>query len=177
MRDLAAHIVGDDLNRLSRSRDHHVGDGPAATESLAEFVHRINDEWVRALARVSPAAIVTLLEATTPRVLSFWRSRDLDALGEPVSWAGQCDRPEGTVIRVHVEGSGGGQWAWRCHDGRWSPIGPGPERGTVMGFPEADSLWRLCTRMPSPTVAERRVVVAGDRELTQQVLQIVSIIR
>ena len=34
-----------------------------------------------------------MLEATTPQVLAFWGSADLDALGEPVSWAGRDPAP------------------------------------------------------------------------------------
>lgn len=93
VRDVAAHVLGDDLNRLSRSRDGHVGDRPMPGESLPEFIHRTNDEWVRATAFVSPAAIVALIEATTPQVLAFWQSVDLDALGEPVTWAGPDPAP------------------------------------------------------------------------------------
>jgi uncharacterized protein (TIGR03083 family) len=232
VRDLAAHMLGDDLNRLSRSRDDHSGDEPAPGEALPEFLHRINDEWVRAAARISPAAIVTLLEATTPQVLAFWHSVDLDALGEPVTWAGPdpapvwldcardfteywvhqeqiheaigriepdvpegahavldtflrampytlegCDRPEGTTVRVHVDGPSGGHWVWRYEDDRWRPTEHSVDRGTVVRFGDADSLWRLCTRMLSPADAGRRVVVTGDRELAERALQIVSIIR
>lgn len=93
VRDIAAHLLGDDLNRLSRSRDAHPGDGPGPGESLAEFIHRINDEWVRATSRISPAVIVSMLETTTPQVLEFWASVDLDVLGEPVSWAGPAPAP------------------------------------------------------------------------------------
>lgn len=86
VRGLAAHLLGDDLNRLSRSRDEHTGDGPRPGESLPAFIHRINDEWVRATARISPAALVAMLRTTTPEVLEFWASTDLDRYGEPVTW-------------------------------------------------------------------------------------------
>jgi uncharacterized protein (TIGR03083 family) len=93
VRDVAAHLLGDDLNRLSRSRDGHPGAGPRPGESLPEFIHRINDEWVHATSRTSPAMILSLLGTTTPEVLAFWASVDLDALGEPVSWAGPAPAP------------------------------------------------------------------------------------
>jgi NAD(P)-dependent dehydrogenase (short-subunit alcohol dehydrogenase family) len=78
VRDIAAHLLGDDLNRLSRSRDEHSGEGPRPGESLPEFIHRINDEWVHATSRISPAVIVSLLETTTPEVLAFWASVELN---------------------------------------------------------------------------------------------------
>jgi hypothetical protein len=37
--------------------------------------------------------IVSLLGTTTPEVLAFWASVDLDLLGEPVSWAGPAPAP------------------------------------------------------------------------------------
>lgn len=93
VRDLVAHLLGDDLNRLSRSRDAHSGEGPRPGESLPEFIHRINDEWVSATARLSPAVLVAMLETTTPAVLAFWESADLDEYGDPVSWASSDPAP------------------------------------------------------------------------------------
>ena len=93
VRDLAAHLLGDDLSRLSRSRDAHVGEGPRPGESLPEFIHRINEEWVHATARISPAVVVAMLETTTPEVLEFWAASDLDEYGEPVTWAGPDPAP------------------------------------------------------------------------------------
>lgn len=37
--------------------------------------------------------VVAMLETTTPQVLAFWRSVDLDVLGEPVTWAGPDPAP------------------------------------------------------------------------------------
>jgi uncharacterized protein (TIGR03083 family) len=87
VRDVAAHLLGDDLNRLSRGRDGHSGAGPEPGESLPDFIHRINDQWVQASGRVSSAVLVALLATTTPQIQDFWRRADLDAYGEPVTWA------------------------------------------------------------------------------------------
>ena len=40
VRDVVAHILGDDLARLSRSRDGHRSPGRAAGETLPVFLHR-----------------------------------------------------------------------------------------------------------------------------------------
>ncbi|HXV94570.1 MAG TPA: maleylpyruvate isomerase family mycothiol-dependent enzyme, partial [Pseudonocardia sp.] len=93
VRDLVSHMLGDDLNRLSRTRDAHSGEGPRPGEDLPAFIHRINDEWVGATRRTSPAVLTSLLEATSPQILAMWRSLDLDALGEPVTWAGPDPAP------------------------------------------------------------------------------------
>jgi uncharacterized protein (TIGR03083 family) len=86
VRDVVAHLLGDDVARLSRTRDGFTGLAPEQGEGLPGFLHRINDEWVRAAARMSPLVLRDLLAASTPAVLALWRDADLDALGEPVSW-------------------------------------------------------------------------------------------
>ncbi|WP_152360426.1 maleylpyruvate isomerase family mycothiol-dependent enzyme [Microlunatus speluncae] len=93
VRDLVAHLLGDDVSRLSRSRDDHDGPGPAAGETLPVFLARINDEWVRAVAAVSPAVLRDLLGTTSDLVHAYWQACDLAALGEPVSWAGPDPAP------------------------------------------------------------------------------------
>jgi uncharacterized protein (TIGR03083 family) len=87
VRDVVAHILGDDLARLSRSRDGHVSPGPAGGETLPDFLHRHNQDWVDAASRVSTALLRDLLKAVTPQVLAHWWSVDLESLGEAVSWA------------------------------------------------------------------------------------------
>ena len=93
VRDVVAHLVGDDVGRLSRSRDRHVAPAARPHESLPELVHRLNHEWVTAAARISPVLLVDLLRTTTPQVMDFWQRVDLGALGEPVSWAGPGAAP------------------------------------------------------------------------------------
>jgi hypothetical protein len=161
-------------------------------------------------------------------VLDHWNGLDLDATGEPVTWAGpgpapvwlDCardvteywvhhqqlreatgrpggadpavvhavldtflramphtlvglDRPDGATLTVAVPGAAGGRWSWRSTGSRWWPVDP-VGAGTVVTV-DADTLWRLCVRMVEPQ--EARVTVAGDRELADAALQIVSIIR
>lgn len=93
VRDLVAHLVGDDLGRLSRSRDGHLADGPANCESLAQFLDRHNAQWVTAAQRFSPAILTELLTMTSDRIREFWNAADLSAVGEPVSWAGPDPAP------------------------------------------------------------------------------------
>jgi uncharacterized protein (TIGR03083 family) len=93
VRDVVAHLIGDDLNRLARTRDGHSGPGPRPGETLAPFVHRINDEWVQVVQRLSPRVLTDLLEVTSPQVLAMWGEIDPDALTEPVSWAGPEPAP------------------------------------------------------------------------------------
>ncbi|MEU9605346.1 maleylpyruvate isomerase family mycothiol-dependent enzyme [Streptomyces sp. NPDC048057] len=94
VRDLAAHLLGDCYGRLARDRDgHQGGPGFAPGESLETFIHRINQEWVDAYARVSPAALVDTLELVGGQVTELFAGADLDAPALGVSWAGVDPAP------------------------------------------------------------------------------------
>ncbi len=93
VRDIAAHLLDDDLRRLSFDRDGHqppIGPGGPGDAALAEFINRLNAEWVTAARRLSPRVIVDLLELTGPQVAAHFAS--LDPFGPArfgVSWAGE----------------------------------------------------------------------------------------
>jgi uncharacterized protein (TIGR03083 family) len=93
VRDVVAHLLGDDVGRLARTRDGHRVGAPGSDETLAAFIHRLNEQWVRAASRISPSVLIDMLEVTTPQVLDLWRGTDLDAVGKPVSWAGPDPAP------------------------------------------------------------------------------------
>ena len=93
VKDIAAHVVGDDLGRLARTRDGFAGLEPRVDEGLADFIDRINDEWVIAARRMSPQLLVSCLRWTGPQIASMWRELAFDDLGEPVSWAGAGPAP------------------------------------------------------------------------------------
>src|SRR5829696_3754730 len=61
VRDVAAHLLHDDLRRLSRSRDHVVGPVPDAGDALPTFLNRANDRWVEETRFLSPRLLVDLL--------------------------------------------------------------------------------------------------------------------
>jgi len=93
VRDLAAHLLDDDLRRLSSQRDRQPLPAGAAIEShaaLVAFVTRMNGEWVAAARRLSPRLLTDLLELTGPWVVDLFRSIDSAAPAHwAVSWAGE----------------------------------------------------------------------------------------
>ncbi|MFD8494062.1 maleylpyruvate isomerase family mycothiol-dependent enzyme [Amycolatopsis sp. NPDC059657] len=91
--DVAAHILGDKLGRLSRDRDDYRVGGPRPGEAFGVFIDRINAEWVLALRRLSPEVLFGLLVDSTAQITDLWSRLDLDELGEPVSWAGPEPAP------------------------------------------------------------------------------------
>jgi uncharacterized protein (TIGR03083 family) len=93
VRDVVAHMIGDDLARLARTRDRYASSGPDPGELLAAYLHRHNAQWVAAYQRVSVRTLMDLLEMTTSQVLRLWQHVDLDAIGEPVSWVSPDPAP------------------------------------------------------------------------------------
>ncbi|WP_028922299.1 maleylpyruvate isomerase family mycothiol-dependent enzyme [Pseudonocardia acaciae] len=94
VRDLAAHVLGDAYGRLARDRDaHRGGPAPSGGETLEAFIHRINQEWVDAFARVSPAALVDTLDLVGGQLARFFAGVDLDRPSMGVSWAGVDPAP------------------------------------------------------------------------------------
>jgi uncharacterized protein (TIGR03083 family) len=91
--DVAAHILGCKLGRLSRDRDGYRVSGPRDGEPFAGFIDRINNEWVVACRRLSPEALFALLVDSSAQIVDLWKRLDLEEIGEPVSWAGPDPAP------------------------------------------------------------------------------------
>jgi uncharacterized protein (TIGR03083 family) len=93
VRDIAAHLLDDDLRRLSAQRDRQPlpGAGPIEDHAaLVAFVNRVNAEWVAVARRLSPRILVDLLEVTGPWVVELFRSVDPAAPAHwSVTWAGE----------------------------------------------------------------------------------------
>jgi uncharacterized protein (TIGR03083 family) len=93
VKDVAAHVLGDHIGRLSRHRDGYAAVRPRDGEAFPALIDRINGEWVAAARRISPRLLIEQLQATGDQVAEFWQAVDLDALGEAVSWAGPAPAP------------------------------------------------------------------------------------
>ncbi|MFJ1766668.1 maleylpyruvate isomerase family mycothiol-dependent enzyme [Amycolatopsis sp. NPDC088138] len=93
VKDIAAHLLGDKVGRLSRGRDDHESDGPRSGEAFPRFIDRINEEWVVACRRLSTDVLLTMMYEFMGQTTEYWAKLDLDVLGEPVSWAGDEPAP------------------------------------------------------------------------------------
>jgi uncharacterized protein (TIGR03083 family) len=87
VRDIAAHLVADDLGRVSRLRDDYRPIRRHADENLVSFVNRQNAEWVQAMRRISPTVLITLLEVGGRETQRLFETLDPYEPGGPVSWA------------------------------------------------------------------------------------------
>jgi uncharacterized protein (TIGR03083 family) len=93
VKDVAAHLIADDLGRLSGQRDGHDEPRPARPETLKKRVDRRNHDWVVATRRLSPRVIRSLLEWSGDQTQRFFETLDPFAAGIPVSWAGPGPSP------------------------------------------------------------------------------------
>jgi uncharacterized protein (TIGR03083 family) len=93
VKDITAHLLADDLGRLSRGRDGHRHADRAADEPLGTYIDRLNGQWVESARRLSPRVLLDLLAMTGEQTLAWFRTLDLTAIGGPVSWAGPDPAP------------------------------------------------------------------------------------
>ncbi|MDP2674401.1 MAG: maleylpyruvate isomerase family mycothiol-dependent enzyme [Dehalococcoidia bacterium] len=97
-KDVAAHLLGDDIGRLSCGRDAFAaafvpaGGGNFEAELLA-FINRQNERWVEATRRLSPRLLIDLLRWSGEETQRYFESLDPYTAGEPVSWAGPEPAP------------------------------------------------------------------------------------
>lgn len=92
--DTVGHLLGDDLGRLSRTRDGYAAAGPEDGESFPDWIDRFNDQWVVATRRLSPRVLLEMLATTGVQVRALWAGVDLNELGEAVTWAGADPAPK-----------------------------------------------------------------------------------
>src|SRR3954471_4688653 len=94
VRDVAAHLLDNDLRRLAAGRDGHplAPDRPiTSARDLGRFVNVLNAEGVSWAARLSPRLLVELLETSGAWVIDLLSGIPLDAPALwPVSWAGEA---------------------------------------------------------------------------------------
>jgi uncharacterized protein (TIGR03083 family) len=95
VKDLAGHLLGDDVGMLSRRRDdyRHGNAAFASWDDLVAFINRQNAEWVETARRLSPRLLCDMLRLTGEQVSTFFQSLDPYAIGGPVDWAGPDPAP------------------------------------------------------------------------------------
>jgi uncharacterized protein (TIGR03083 family) len=95
VKDLAGHLLGDDVGMLARRRDGYRRSNIvfASWDDLVVFINRQNAEWVETARQLSPRLLCDMLRLTGAQVLAFFQSLDPYALGGPVDWVGPDPAP------------------------------------------------------------------------------------
>jgi uncharacterized protein (TIGR03083 family) len=78
--------------------------------------------------------------------------------------------PDGTAIVFEVEGDDLSVWSVLRHSGAWKVMRGRAEDAAASLRVDADTAWKLLYNALSPETARKRVVVAGDRSLTEPML-------
>ena len=93
VKDVAAHLLDGNIRAISNLRDNYFGeksDNVSSYHELVSFLDGLNASWVKAMERMSPELIISLLEFTGSMYCEALRK--LDPQGEavfPVAWAGE----------------------------------------------------------------------------------------
>lgn len=117
VKDIALHLLGDDVGMLGRGRDGHTnpnfaeGLDIATWDGLLAAIDRQNAAWVYATRRMSPQLLLTLLQLTGDETADYFRNLDPMQLGDPVDWAG----PEPAPAWMHVTREYTERWVHQQH--------------------------------------------------------------
>ena len=167
VKDVALHLLGDDVGRLSGGRDKFPnpsfgapGLDPSTWVGLVAAIDRQNAAWVEGTRRISPRLLIELLRFTGDATEAYFRGLDLAATGAPVDWAGPAPAPVWLdVAREYTE-----RWVHQQHvrdavgrpgltERRWlAPV--------LATF--AHALPRVLADAPAPPGARVRLVVRGE---------------
>jgi uncharacterized protein (TIGR03083 family) len=117
VKDIALHLLGDDVGILGRGRDGHTSPSFAegldisTWDGLVAAIDRQNAAWVYATRRMSASLLLTLLELTGDQTAAYFRELDPDQLGGPVDWAG----PQPAPAWMHVAREYTERWIHQQH--------------------------------------------------------------
>ena len=117
VKDVVAHLLGDDIGRLSWGRDGYVNPAFAAgldistLPGLVAAIDRQNAVWVTGTRRISPKLLVDLLEMTGELTETYFASLDMTELGMSVDWVG----PEPAPVWLDVAREYTERWVHQQH--------------------------------------------------------------
>jgi uncharacterized protein (TIGR03083 family) len=164
VKDVALHLLGDDIDLLSRRRDGAAPAGtpsqPARFQELVESLDRLNQTWVEATRRISPRLLCELLAVTGEATRRYLTSLDLFAVEESVSWIRPDPVPNWLdVARQYTE-------RWTHHQQIRDAVGvPGLKEPAFMAPVLAtfvQALPRAFTGVPASVGTTVEIVIAGE---------------
>ncbi|MCF2490914.1 maleylpyruvate isomerase N-terminal domain-containing protein [Dyadobacter sp. CY347] len=93
VKDVASHLLDGNLRVISGYRDNYNVPADMEIDSyqdLVGFLNKLNNDWVNATKRLSPAVIIDLLESTGKEYSLIMAEQDLEREAKfSVAWAGE----------------------------------------------------------------------------------------
>jgi hypothetical protein len=165
VKDVALHLLGDDIDLLSRRRD---GTAPADTPS--RLARQYTERWTHQQQIRDAVGVPGLKE---PAFLAPVLATFVHALPRAFS---DVPAAVGTTVEVVIAGEAGGCWVLTRTPRGWG-LGAGPAAAPRARVAlEAETAWRLWTKGIRPEAAQAAVSISGDRALGLPVLDAVAII-
>ena len=93
VKDVALHLLGGEIDQLSRGRDKDTSSILPPGPDLVSRINAHNQLWQDASRRMSPRLICDLLDFTGHEVIHYFKSLHLMEMNGSVSWAGPDPAP------------------------------------------------------------------------------------
>jgi uncharacterized protein (TIGR03083 family) len=93
VKDIALHLLGDEVGKLSRGRDKDTTSILPPGPDLVSRINAHNALWVEATRRMSTRLICDLLDVAGHEVVQYFKSLNLLEMNGVVSWAGPDPAP------------------------------------------------------------------------------------
>lgn len=92
VKDVAAHLLDTQLRALAIAKNY-AGDPPDKINSyqdLVDYLNRLNADWVKAMKRLHPDTLITLLERTQNDYIAYLKTLEpFEPAKFSVAWAGE----------------------------------------------------------------------------------------
>ena len=95
VKDVAQHLLGDDIGKLSAARDGYRSGWFEVKhwDELVIAINQANEQWVCALSRISPQLLCEFLAITGSQISAYFATLDPYEIGSSVDWAGPEPAP------------------------------------------------------------------------------------
>lgn len=175
VKQVALHLLGDDLSLLSRQRDGvapglllYAEDHPGL--DFRQLLDGFNEQWVTASTFLSTDLVTSLLDLTGAWTATFYETADLAAVGSVflTSIAMRLEDlglRDGECLAIAVAGVAGWTLTWRAPTATWelSPGSTDAARTTVVF--DASTALRLFSRGPASPETADVITTSGDEDL------------
>jgi uncharacterized protein (TIGR03083 family) len=96
VRDVAAHLLGGSLGRLSEKEDRpsQAEKNEVSFKELVRLIDQENEAWVKAARRISPSLLIEFLDIADAALYMYFKTLPMDGIARtPVCWAGEIESP------------------------------------------------------------------------------------